>query len=229
MRARAGRTARPTACSSRDRAASGWSVRLILVLGVIPFALGVVDLLVRVRRRRLPLAPARTRPANAARPRPRRWRPVLVRSGTGDVPDRAPRYHCPRTPTSSRSHPLPAYSPSLPPSRSSGSYSGGRSGRRARPPHGSADGSRCCARAPRRRSRSPSHSRIRTPSSSCCRRSTPGSGSRSRDALWVRVAAFVAGLAGPAIGVLLLGNELGTSPIESVLYLVASRRWDTSR
>jgi hypothetical protein len=41
-----------------DRAASGWSVRLVLVLGVVPFALGLVDLLVRVRRRRLPLAPA---------------------------------------------------------------------------------------------------------------------------------------------------------------------------
>ena len=41
-----------------DRAASGWSVRLFLVLGIVPFALGLVDLLVRVRRRRLPLAPA---------------------------------------------------------------------------------------------------------------------------------------------------------------------------
>jgi len=41
-----------------DRAASGWAVRLTLVLCVVPFALGVVDLLVRCRRRRLPLAPA---------------------------------------------------------------------------------------------------------------------------------------------------------------------------
>jgi Peptidase family M28 len=41
-----------------DRAASGWSVRLVLVVGIVPFALGLVDLLVRVRRRRLPLAPA---------------------------------------------------------------------------------------------------------------------------------------------------------------------------
>ncbi len=41
-----------------DRAASGWSVRLVLVLGIVPFALGLVDLLVRARRRRLPLAPA---------------------------------------------------------------------------------------------------------------------------------------------------------------------------
>ena len=41
-----------------DRVASGWSVRLVLVLGVVPFAFGLVDLLVRVRRRRLPLAPA---------------------------------------------------------------------------------------------------------------------------------------------------------------------------
>ncbi len=41
-----------------DRAASGWAVRLTLVLCVVPFALGIVDLLVRCRRRALPLAPA---------------------------------------------------------------------------------------------------------------------------------------------------------------------------
>jgi len=41
-----------------DRVASGWAVRLTLVLFVVPFALGVVDLLVRCRRRALPLAPA---------------------------------------------------------------------------------------------------------------------------------------------------------------------------
>ena len=41
-----------------DRAASGWAVRLTLVLCVVPFALGVADLLVRCKRRGLPLAPA---------------------------------------------------------------------------------------------------------------------------------------------------------------------------
>ena len=41
-----------------DRAASGWTVRLVLVLAVVPFALGLVDLLVRGRRRGLPFAPA---------------------------------------------------------------------------------------------------------------------------------------------------------------------------
>src|SRR4249919_2439521 len=41
-----------------DRAASGWTARLVLVLAVVPFALGLADLLVRARRRRLPLAPA---------------------------------------------------------------------------------------------------------------------------------------------------------------------------
>jgi hypothetical protein len=41
-----------------DRAASGWAVRLTLVLCVVPFALGVFDLLVRCRRRGVPLAPA---------------------------------------------------------------------------------------------------------------------------------------------------------------------------
>jgi len=41
-----------------DRAASGWAVRLTLVLAVVPFALGLVDLVVRARRRRLPFRPA---------------------------------------------------------------------------------------------------------------------------------------------------------------------------
>lgn len=41
-----------------DRAASGWTVRLVLVAAVAPFALGVLDLLVRNRRRNLPFAPA---------------------------------------------------------------------------------------------------------------------------------------------------------------------------
>ncbi|MGH3065425.1 MAG: M28 family peptidase [Gaiellaceae bacterium] len=41
-----------------DRAASGWAVRLTLILCVVPFSLGVFDLLVRCRRRALPLAPA---------------------------------------------------------------------------------------------------------------------------------------------------------------------------
>jgi hypothetical protein len=41
-----------------DRAASGWTIRLTLVLAIVPFALGLVDLLVRGRRRRLPFRPA---------------------------------------------------------------------------------------------------------------------------------------------------------------------------
>jgi Peptidase family M28 len=41
-----------------ERAASGWAVRLTLVVAVVPFVLGVLDLLARGRRRRLPLVPA---------------------------------------------------------------------------------------------------------------------------------------------------------------------------
>jgi Zn-dependent M28 family amino/carboxypeptidase len=41
-----------------NRAASGWAVRLTLVVAVVPFVLGVLDLLVGGRRRRLPLLPA---------------------------------------------------------------------------------------------------------------------------------------------------------------------------
>ena len=41
-----------------ERAASGWTVRLALIVAVAPFALGVFDLLVRSRRRGLPFGPA---------------------------------------------------------------------------------------------------------------------------------------------------------------------------
>ena len=41
-----------------NRAASGWTVRLTLVLALVPFALGLVDLVARGRRRRLPFRPA---------------------------------------------------------------------------------------------------------------------------------------------------------------------------
>lgn len=41
-----------------DRAVSGWALRLALVLGIVPFALGVVDLVVRSRRRGLAFRPA---------------------------------------------------------------------------------------------------------------------------------------------------------------------------
>ena len=40
-----------------ERVASGWTVRLTLVVAVVPFVLGVLDLLVRGRRRGLPLLP----------------------------------------------------------------------------------------------------------------------------------------------------------------------------
>jgi hypothetical protein len=41
-----------------DRAASGWTFRLTLIVAVVPFALGVLDLLVRARRRALALKPS---------------------------------------------------------------------------------------------------------------------------------------------------------------------------
>ncbi len=52
-----------------ERVASGWTVRLTLVVGVVPFVLGVLDLLVRGRRRGLPLAPG----ARAVRARLLLW------------------------------------------------------------------------------------------------------------------------------------------------------------
>jgi Peptidase family M28 len=41
-----------------DRAASGWTIRLTLIVAIVPFVLGVLDLLVRARRIAVPLRPA---------------------------------------------------------------------------------------------------------------------------------------------------------------------------
>jgi hypothetical protein len=48
----------PDSIFFRDRVASGWAMRLTLIVAVVPFALGALDLLVRTRRRRIRLAPA---------------------------------------------------------------------------------------------------------------------------------------------------------------------------
>ncbi|MFO7572388.1 MAG: M28 family peptidase [Gaiellaceae bacterium] len=48
----------PDALFLDGRVMSGWAVRLLLVAAVAPFAVGIVDLVTRARRRRLPLRPA---------------------------------------------------------------------------------------------------------------------------------------------------------------------------
>jgi hypothetical protein len=48
----------PDSIFFRDRVASGWAARLTLVVATVPFALGALDLLVRTRRRGLALGPA---------------------------------------------------------------------------------------------------------------------------------------------------------------------------
>jgi len=48
----------PNAVFLEDRAASGWTVRLMLIVAVVPFALGILDLVARGRRRGLPFIPA---------------------------------------------------------------------------------------------------------------------------------------------------------------------------
>ena len=48
----------PDSLFFRNRVASGWAARLTLIVAIVPFALGAVDLLVRARRRGLAVAPA---------------------------------------------------------------------------------------------------------------------------------------------------------------------------
>jgi hypothetical protein len=65
----------------RDRAASGWTIRLTLVAAIVPFVLGVLDLLVRARRLTLPFRPA----ARALRTRLLFWLYVGVLMWLGGV------------------------------------------------------------------------------------------------------------------------------------------------
>jgi hypothetical protein len=53
-----GRFGTPDGVFFGNRVASGWALRLTLIAAVAPFVLGIVDLLARARRRRLPLGPA---------------------------------------------------------------------------------------------------------------------------------------------------------------------------
>lgn len=48
----------PDAIFLEERAASGWVVRLVLIVAIVPFALGALDLVTRGRRQRLPFTPA---------------------------------------------------------------------------------------------------------------------------------------------------------------------------
>ena len=48
----------PDSIFLEERAASGWTVRLAFVVAIVPFALGILDLLARGRRRGLPFRPA---------------------------------------------------------------------------------------------------------------------------------------------------------------------------
>ncbi|CAN5835906.1 hypothetical protein BH18ACT13_BH18ACT13_01330 [soil metagenome] len=48
----------PSAVFLESRATSGWVVRLMLIVAVVPFALGILDLVARGRRRGLPFLPA---------------------------------------------------------------------------------------------------------------------------------------------------------------------------
>ena len=76
-----------TTCSWVNRVASGWTVRLTLIVAVVPFVLGVLDLLVRGRRRMLPLASA----ARAMRARLSNGRSGVCSCGSGYrgcLPDR---------------------------------------------------------------------------------------------------------------------------------------------
>jgi hypothetical protein len=80
----------PDAVFLEGRVVSGWALRLLLVAAVAPFAVGVVDLVARSRRRRLPIRPA----ARALRRRALFWlyagALLWVAALTGLVPTGAP-------------------------------------------------------------------------------------------------------------------------------------------
>jgi hypothetical protein len=84
-----------------DRVVGGWALRLLLAVSVVPFAVGVVDLLARARRRRLRLRPA----LRALRSRILFWAYagalLWLASATGVLPTGAPLAFPPSGPAAS--------------------------------------------------------------------------------------------------------------------------------
>ena len=192
-----------------DRAASGWTVRLTLVLAVVPVRPRASSTSSsRGRRRSLPFRPAL---------RALRTRLALCALRQGYSSGSARSSACSRRALRSRSHPSPTFS-SEPPivgldaarrrlrDRLARRPAPARAVTlRRRPKSGWPGSRRRSARSDSSRSRSRSRSRTRSSSSS--RRSTPGSGSRSKRRLVAARAPLRLGLAGPVVALVVLGER----------------------
>jgi hypothetical protein len=200
------------------RVASGWTVRLTLILMLVPFSLGALDLLVRARRRHLPLAPA----VRALRTRVLFWlyAGVLLWLGalTGIFPTGA-------------SRPLPPYAssvvaPSLPGLALLGVLFalGWLVSRRRLAPNetatveerlaGYATGLPWLGIVALAVAISNPYSLLFVLPSLYAWLWLPLSGRT-----WARVAVYLVGLAGPIAGMLVLGHDLGLGPFHVSLYL----------
>ena len=202
-----------------DRAASGWAFRLTLIVAVVPFALGVLDLLVRGRRRVLPLKPA----FRALRTRLVVWLYAGLLVWLGSLAGAFP---------TGDALPLPPYSELVvdPPLAALGllvialAVGWLVARRRIAPPHQTTPEERLAGYTAALTALAlvavvvsivrpwalllllpslyawlwlPVHTRV-----------------------WARVALFLAGLLGPALGLLVLANELGLGPAEGALFVL---------
>ena len=162
-----------------DRIVRGWAIELVLLVALVPFLVGAIDLFARCRRRRLPLAPALAGAPHAARRLALGRAPRRARRAGRRVPARLGDPAAARQPRGDRlagrraARPRRARSARLVRARA------GCSPRRARRRRGGARRLRGGARRARRRrrrdrARQPVRARLRR-----CRRSTPGCGCRS--------------------------------------------------
>jgi hypothetical protein len=208
----------PDAVFFGDRVASGWTIRLLLAAAVAPFALGVLDLVARGRRHRLPFAPA----LRALRARATFWLfagLLLWLAGVAAI-----------LPTGVDA-PLPSYASFLTDPEVAGvmllaltlalGWVAGRRNlvpaRRAEPAERLAGytvalgalGVLAVVLAIAR-----PYALVFVLPSLYAWLWLP-----LRSRFWTRVALFAVGLAGPIVGLLVLGNELGLGPLEAPLYV----------
>ena len=204
------------------RIVRGWAIEFVLLTALLPFLIGAVDLFARCRRRRIALAPAAAACAAAC--------------SSGDTRaccSSPPRGSAPfRTGSRGRCHPTRVYHPSPVVLGVIGALlvAGWLIGRERLIPRRAATleetlaGHTVALLAPVS-SRSSSSRRIRSPSSTCCRRCTPGSGCpRPMRRTLVRGRLLTLGLAGPLILMLSFATrfDLGGEAPWYLLSLVAA-------
>ena len=203
------------------RIVQGWAIQLVLLTALLPFAIGAIDLFARCRRRRIKLAAA----ARSLRSRLVFWGYGALLLFVAATARRVPGGR--GAPAAARRRRLPALTGRAGRARCAASGRLARGARAADPPSprpARGDSSRAtpshCSRSGS--PRSSSSPRIRIPSSTCSRRSMPGSGYRrsTTPAPSARAGLLVLGLAGPVVLLLTFATRLDLG-LETPWYLLS--------